>query len=149
MRGRTYKYMSSGNTMYPFGYGLSYGSSQYGDLTIVTKKPKLGEPVEVEIPVTNTGNVERTETVQLYVSTPNAGQGAAFSQLVDFKRVTLKPGESRMVRFTVTPDQMREFQRDGSTKLLKGTYKITAGAAAPTQRSEELGAPLKSVSVKL
>ena len=87
--------------------------------------------------------------MQLYVSTPNAGQGAAFSQLVDFQRVTLKPGESRRVRFTVTPDQMREFQRDGSTKLLKGTYKITVGAAAPTQRTQELGAPLKSVSVKL
>ncbi|MBO6045803.1 MAG: glycoside hydrolase family 3 C-terminal domain-containing protein [Bacteroidales bacterium] len=148
MRGRTYKYMT-GNTMYPFGYGLSYGSSQYGDLRVVTSKPKLGSPIELEIPVTNTGKVERTETVQLYVSTPNAGQGAAFSQLVAFERVSLKPGESRTVRFTVTPDQMREFQRDGSTKLLKGTYKITAGAAAPTQRSEELGAALKSVSIKL
>ncbi|MBQ6045186.1 MAG: glycoside hydrolase family 3 C-terminal domain-containing protein, partial [Bacteroidales bacterium] len=148
MRGRTYKYMT-GNTMYPFGYGLSYGSSQYGDLKVVTSKPKLGSPIELEIPVTNTGKVDRTETVQLYVSTPNAGQGAAFSQLVAFERVSLKPGESRTVRFTVTPDQMREFQRDGSTKLLKGTYKITAGAAAPTQRSEELGAALKSVSIKL
>ena len=148
MRGRTYKYMT-GNTMYPFGYGLSYGSSQYGDLKVVTSKPKLGSPIELEIPVTNTGKVERTETVQLYVSTPNAGQGAAFSQLVAFERVSLKPGESRTVRFTVTPDQMREFQRDGSTKLLKGTYKITAGAAAPTQRSQELDVPLKSVSIKL
>jgi len=148
MRGRTYKYMT-GNTMYPFGYGISYGSSQYGDLKVVTSKPKLGSPIELEIPVTNTGNVERTETVQLYVSTPNAGQGAAFSQLVAFERVSLKPGESRNVRFTVTPEQMREFQRDGSTKLLKGTYRITAGAAAPTQRSEELGVPLKTVTVKL
>ena len=148
MRGRTYKYMT-GNTMYPFGYGLSYGSSQYGDLKVVTSKPKLGSPIELEIPVTNTGKVDRTETVQLYVSTPNAGQGAAFSQLVAFERVSLKPGESRNVRFTVTPEQMREFQRDGSTKLLKGTYKITVGAAAPTQRSQELDVPLKSVSIKL
>ena len=148
MRGRTYKYMT-GNTMYPFGYGLSYGSSQYGDLKVVTSKPKLGSPIELEIPVTNTGKVDRTETVQLYVSTPNAGQGAAFSQLVAFERVSLKPGESRNVRFTVTPEQMREFQRDGSTKLLKGTYKITVGAAAPTQRSQELDVLLKSVSIKL
>ena len=148
MKGRTYKYMT-GNTMYPFGYGLSYGSSQYGDLTILTKKPKLGKPVDVEIPITNTGNMERTETVQLYVSTPNAGQGAPYSQLVAFERVTLKPGESHTVHFTVTPDQMLEFQDDGNTKLLKGTYKITVGAASPTQRSEELGIPLKSVSIKL
>ena len=139
----------SGNTMYPFGYGLSYGNSQYGDLTILTKKPKLGKPIDVEIPVANTGKVERTETVQLYVSTPNAGQGAPYSQLVAFERVTLKPGESQTVHFTVTPEQMKEFQEDGSTKLLKGTYKITVGAASPTQRSEELGVPLKCVNIKL
>ena len=148
MKGRTYKYME-GNTMYPFGYGLSYGSSQYGDLTLLTKKPKLGNSVEVEIPVTNTGNVERTETVQLYVSTPNAGAGAPFSQLAAFERVTLRPGESRTVRFTVNPDQMKEFQEDGSTKLLKGTYKITVGTAAPTPRTEELGEAIRSVSFKL
>ncbi len=148
MQGRTYKYMA-GNTMYPFGYGLSYGSSQFGDLSVLTKKPKLGNPIEFEIPVTNTGNVERTETVQLYVSTPNAGQGAPFSQLKAFQRVTLRPGETRTVHFTVTPDQMEEFARDGSTKLLKGNYKFTVGAAAPTHRSEELGVPLKSVSIKL
>lgn len=148
MQGRTYKYMA-GNTMYPFGYGLSYGSSQYGDLRLLTGKPKLGNPLEFEIPVTNTGNVERTETVQLYVSTPNAGQGAPFSQLKAFQRITLRPGETRTVRFTVTPDQMEEFARDGSTKLLKGNYKFTVGAAAPTHRSEELGVPLKSVNIKL
>ena len=148
MKGRTYKYME-GNTMYPFGYGLSYGSSQYGDLTLLTKKPKLGNAVDVEIPVTNTGSVERTETVQLYVSTPNAGAGAPFSQLAAFERVTLKPGESRTVHFTVTPDQMKEFQEDGSAKLLKGNYKITVGSAAPTERTEELGEALRSVTFKL
>jgi hypothetical protein len=44
---------------------------------------------------------------------------------------------------------MEEFARDGSTKLLKGNYKFTVGAAAPTHRSEELGVPLKSVNIKL
>ena len=148
MKGRTYKYME-GNTMYPFGYGLSYGSVSYGDLKLNTPSPKLGNSVQVEIPVTNTGDVQRSEVVQLYVSTPNAGAGAPFSQLKAFERVTLQPGESRTVRFTVTPEQMKEFQEDGSAQLLKGTYKITVGAAAPTQRSEELGAALKSVSFKL
>ena len=148
MKGRTYKYMAT-NIMYPFGYGLSYGSVQYGDLKLLTAKPKSGNPVEVEIPVTNTGKFERTETVQLYVSTPSAGLGAPYSQLVAFERVTLKPGESRTVRFTVTPEQMNEFQRDGSAKLIKGTYKITAGTAAPGSRSEQLGAALKTVSFKL
>ena len=135
--------------MYPFGYGLSYGSCQYGDLTLLTRKPKLGQSVEVEIPVSNTGSVERTETVQLYVSTPNAGAGAPISQLVAFERVTLQPGESRTVHFTVQPEQMKEFQQDGSAKLLKGSYTITAGTAAPTARSEELGATLRTISFKL
>ena len=148
MKGRTYKYME-GNTMYPFGFGLSYGSSLYGDLTLLTKKPRMGESIEVEIPVMNSGNVERTETVQLYVSTPNAGADAPFSQLAAFERVTLRPGQSRTVHFTVSPDQMKEFQMDGSSKQVKGTYTITVGSAAPTERSEELGAALRSVSFKL
>lgn len=148
MKGRTYKYME-GNTMYPFGYGLSYGSILYGELTLNTKSPTLGSSVEVEIPVTNTGGVACAETVQLYVSTPNAGAGAPISQLKAFEKVNLKPGESRTLRFTITPEQMKEFQEDGSAQLLKGNYKITVGAAAPTTRSEELGAALKSVTFKL
>ena len=148
MKGRTYKYME-GNIMYPFGYGLSYGSADYGKLTLLTQKPKLGDSVQVEIPVTNTGDVTRTETVQMYVSTPHAGAGAPFSQLKAFERVTLRPGESHTVRFTVSPEQLKEFQEDGSAQLLKGTYKITVGTAAPTQRTDELDAQLRSVSFTL
>ena len=148
MKGRTYKYME-GNIMYPFGYGLSYGSADYGKLTLLTQKPKLGDSVQVEIPVTNTGEFTRTETVQMYVSTPHAGAGAPFSQLKAFERVTLKPGESRTVRFTVSPEQLKEFQEDGSAQLLKGTYKITVGTAAPTQRTDELDAQLRSVTFTL
>ena len=148
MKGRTYKYME-GNIMYPFGYGLSYGSASYGNLTLLTQKPKLGDAVQVEIPVTNTGDYARSETVQLYVSTPNAGAGAPFSQLKAFERVNLQPGESRTVRFTITPEQMKEFQEDGSAQLLEGTYKITVGTAAPTQRTNELDAQLRTVSFNL
>ena len=148
MKGRTYKYME-GNIMYPFGYGLSYGSTSYGNLTLLTQKPKLGDAVQVEIPVTNTGDYARAETVQLYVSTPNAGAGAPFSQLKAFERVNLQPGESRTVRFTITPEQMKEFQEDGNAQLLKGTYKITVGTAAPTQRTNELDAHLRTVSFTL
>ena len=148
MKGRTYKYME-GNIMYPFGFGLSYGSTSYGNLTLLTQKPKLGDAVQVEIPVTNTGDYARAETVQLYVSTPNAGAGAPFSQLKAFERVNLQPGESRTVRFTITPEQMKEFQEDGNAQLLKGTYKITVGTAAPTQRTDELDAQLRTVSFTL
>ena len=148
MKGRTYKYME-GNIMYPFGYGLSYGSASYGNLTLLTQKPKLGDAVQVEIPITNTGDVVRTEIVQMYVSTPHAGAGAPFSQLKAFERVNLQPGESRTVRFTVTPEQLKEFQEDGSAQLLKGTYKITVGTAAPTQRTNELDAQLRTVSFTL
>lgn len=148
MKGRTYKYME-GNIMYPFGYGLSYGSASYGNLTLLTQKPKLGDAVQVEIPITNTGDVARTEIVQMYVSTPHAGAGAPFSQLKAFERVNLQPGESRTVRFTVTPEQLKEFQEDGSAQLLKGTYKITVGTAAPTQRTNELDAQLRTVSFTL
>ncbi len=148
MKGRTYKYME-GNTMFPFGYGLSYGSSEWGGLTLLTKKPRIGEPVEIEIPVRNTGSVDRVETVEIYVSTPNAGSGAPFSQLVGFERVNLKAGESRTLHYSIDASSMKEFQEDGKAVQLKGNYTITVGAAAPASRTEELGVPLRKVSFKL
>ena len=148
MQGRTYKYMDS-NIFYPFGYGLSYSSVEYGELSMLTKKPKHGNEVEFEIPVTNTGAVEVEETVQFYVSTPGAGQWAPISQLVGFEKVSLKSGESKTLRFTLTPDMMREFQEDGATALLKGNYKFTASSAAPSARTVELGIPVRSASFKL
>lgn len=148
MKGRTYKYMDS-NIFYPFGYGLSYSNVEYGDLTMVTKKPKYGKEIEFEILVTNTGKVETEETVQFYVSTPGAGQWAPISQLVCFEKVTLKPGESRTVSLTLAPEMMKEVQEDGGSVLLKGQYKLTVGAAAPSARTAELGIPLKTVEFKL
>lgn len=148
MEGRTYKYMED-NIFYPFGFGLSYGNIEYGELSMLTKKPKLGKEIQFEIPVTNNGSVETEETVQFYVSTPNAHAGAPISQLVGFQKVNLEPGQSKSVTFTLTPDMMKEFQENGTAALLKGTYKFTVSSAAPSARTIELGVPVKSASFKL
>ena len=148
MRGRTYKYMDD-NIMYPFGYGLSYGSVDYGQIRLLTRRPRSGNPVEVELDVRNTGDRERDEVVQIYLSTPNAGKGAPNSQLVGFERVHLTPGEAHTVRFTLTPELMREVQEDGQARILPGRYTLTMGAAAPTARTEELGLAQRKISFTL
>ena len=99
--------------------------------------------------ITNDGTLTRTEVVEYYLSTPNAGQGAPFSQLVGFERVTLSPGETRTVHVTLTPDAMQEIQEDGQARLLRGSYTLTLGGAAPTARTAELGIAQRQVSFKL
>lgn len=148
MEGRTYKYMEN-NIFYPFGFGLSYGNIEYGELSMLTKKPKMGKEVQFEIPVSNNGSVETEETVQFYVSTPGAHTTAPISQLVGFEKVTLKPGQSKTVTFTLTPEMMKEFQEDGTAALRKGNYKFTVSSAAPSARTIELGVPVKSSTFKL
>lgn len=148
MCGRTYKYMKD-NIQYPFGYGLTYGSVAYKSVKILNPKRVGKEPVAVEVILQNDGQQTVEEVAQLYLSVPGAGRTAPTSSLVGFERVTLQPGAEKRVRFTVEPDLVKTVQENGESKLLKGTYTFTAGAAAPCERSEELGVKCCRITLTL
>jgi len=148
MQGRTYKYMT-GNVMYPFGYGLSYSRVSYDGLSVVQPKNRKREPIRVSLNVKNDSEQPVDETVQLYLSTPQAGAGQPLSSLIGFQRVTLGANESRQVKFDIAPSQLETVQQDGSMRFVKGEYTITVSAAAPGSRSEELGVQRLSQTVKL
>ena len=135
MQGRTYKYMRD-NIFYPFGFGLCYGDVAYSNLRVST-----GSTVTVTATVTvqNTGSRAITDTPQLYISAPGAGTSAPLQQLIDFRRVTLQPGESKEMTFTVPLDRLMTVQDDGSSQLVKGHYTLRVASAAPSPRSRELG----------
>ncbi|MBO4600471.1 MAG: glycoside hydrolase family 3 C-terminal domain-containing protein [Bacteroidales bacterium] len=147
MQGRTYRYTDA-NTLYPFGYGLSYGKVEYSDLSIVGKpNPKQG--VTATVTLTNPSNYDLTETAQVYVSVPTAGGEVPLRQLVGFQRVELKAGESRTVTFSIPTARLQTIQADGTPKLLKGNYTLTISAAAPCARSEQLGVSMVSTTFKM
>ena len=150
MQGRTYKYMKD-NIMFPFGYGLTYGKVLYQNVSILNnvKKYKGKEPLELQVELKNDGDHAITEIAQVYVSAPDAGFSSPIESLVAFKRVILRPNESKTVRFSIAPEKLQMVQEDGSSKLLKGNYRITVAGAAPSHRTTELGVSSCSSEIRI
>jgi len=99
--------------LYPFGYGLSYSTFDYGKLDLDQKAVRgEGATVQASVTVRNTSPVAGEEIVQLYISDPVASRSRPVRELKGFQKVHLKPGEQRVVRFKITVDELRFFKAD-------------------------------------
>lgn len=105
---------------FPFGYGLSYTSFAYSDLTVDGRT--------VQVAVTNTGDRAGAEVVQLYIAPPQTGLYRPLRELKGFARVDLAPGESRTVTF-ILDDRSFAVWADG-WKIPAGTYTVQVGASS-------------------
>ncbi|CAN7489339.1 glycoside hydrolase family 3 C-terminal domain-containing protein [Phenylobacterium sp. LjRoot225] len=92
---------------YPFGYGLSYTRFQYSNLRIDRPSYRRGEPVSVSVDLKNTGSRPGDEVAQLYIHQRYGTSERPVRELKGFQRVSLKPGETRTLRFTLRPDDLR------------------------------------------
>jgi beta-glucosidase len=140
MKGRTYRYYA-GKPVYPFGAGLSYTTFRYAPLRVEPVKGAPENGVVVTTEITNTGAREGDEVAQLYL-TPPAFEGAPKLALRGFQRVSLKPGEKRQVRFTLSPRDLSFVNRDGIRQLTPGQYQISVGSGQPGTGVAEAAAPL-------
>ena len=93
--------------LFPFGYGLSYGRFDYADLTVDQPTTTTDGTVTVSVEVTNTGDREADEVVQLYLHQRHGTASRPVRELKGFRRVTLAAGESRTLSFPVGPDERR------------------------------------------
>jgi beta-glucosidase len=134
MKGRTYRYFT-GTPLYPFGYGLSYTTFSYSDLSLPRAEVKAGEPVMAEATVTNTGKVAGDEVVQLYLSFPDV-KGAPIRALRGFERVHLAPGASQKVHFELKDRDLSMVTEAGEPIIAEGQYKVSVGGGQP-----DTGAP--------
>ena len=125
MEGRTYRYFS-GEALYPFGYGLSYSTFLYSTLTLPSTSTR-NKNITVNAVVKNTGKIAGDEVIQLYVSYQDTKGKAPLKALKGFKRIHLKPGESKPVQFTLTPEQLSLVSEDGKTYQPKGKVMISVG----------------------
>lgn len=121
--------------LYPFGYGLSYTTFACENLKISKTEIRPDEPVTVSIDVTNTGNREGDEIVQLYIRDEYSSATRPVKELKDFKRVSLKNGERKTVSFQITPDKLAYYNADMKYGVEKGTFKIMIGSSS---RDEDL-----------
>ncbi len=102
--GRTYMYFSS-EPLYPFGYGLSYSSFAYKNLHLDADRLAPGRTVHLTVDVTNTGQVAGDEVVQLYITASGKVKRPTL-QLGDFRRVSLRPGETQSVTLSLPHDHV-------------------------------------------
>lgn len=136
MEDRTYRYFT-GKPLYPFGYGLSYTTFAYGDLTVPDSPVAAGEPVNAAVTVTNTGKVAGDEVVQLYLKFPPI-DGAPRMALRGFQRVHLDPGESRQIHFELKNRDLGMVSTTGQPMIAGGQYTISIGGGQPDTEAPEV-----------
>jgi len=139
MKGRTYKYMTE-EPLYPFGFGLSYSKTEFKDIALNNTKLKKGTGVSVSVNVSNAGEYDIDEVVQLYICPVDTTGGIPIKSLKGFKRVELKKGDKKTVSFDITPEQLMVVNEMGQKVWRKGEYKIVVGNASPGDLSVRLGA---------
>lgn len=142
MTNRTYRYFK-GKPLYGFGYGLSYTTFRYDQLRAPVAVQK-GKSLEVSVRVTNTGKMAGEEVVQLYVLNQN-NSTSALKALKGFERISLKPGESRIVKLNLTPDDLSYVNAAGVREQFKGKLSLSVGGFQPDEANPKTGNTLTHV----
>jgi len=116
--------------LYPFGHGLSYTTFEYSQLTLSQTQTSAGETVDIQVQITNTGQLAGEEVVQLYVQDEYASTPRPVKELKGYIRLALKPGEQKTVTFHL-PVNLLAF-RDKNLQLIveSGSFKIMLGSSS-------------------
>ena len=129
MEGRTYRYFRD-EPLYPFGYGLSYTTYEYGQASLSKASMKKNGSVTITIPVTNTGKREGTEIVQVYVKSLD-NPAAPIKGLQGFQRVTLKAGETGNAVITLTGKSFQYYdEKIDEVSTFSGKYQLLYGSSS-------------------
>jgi beta-glucosidase len=122
------RYLDVPNTpLYPFGYGLSYTEFAYSDMAVDRKAMGAGDTITVTVQVTNEGEVDGEEVVQLYIRDLVGSVTRPVRELKDFRKIFLEKGESRRVEFEVTPADLAFHRQDMSYGAEAGEFRIFTG----------------------
>ena len=113
--------------LYPFGFGLSFSKFTLTDLKLSATRIKRGQSLTAEATLTNTGSFEGANVVQLYIADPYASIARPVKELKGFQKVTLKAGESRVVRFEIGPDQLKFVNGELKEVMESGQFDVQLG----------------------
>jgi beta-glucosidase len=124
--------------LFPFGYGLSYTGFAISEPRLDRATIGMGESVRVSVEVTNTGRRAGDEVVQLYVRDDEASVTRPVLELKRFQRVTLQPGQRRMVTFELKPDDLALWNLQMKRVVEPGTFTISTGPNSVDLKSSKL-----------
>ena len=124
----------SNDPLYPFGYGLSYTTFDYGELTLSSSEMATDGSITATIRVTNTGKRDGDEVVQLYIHDVAASISRPVKELKGFERIHLKAGESREVTFRITPDLLGFYNYNLEYVVEPGAFEVMAGHDSSLER---------------
>jgi beta-glucosidase len=122
--------LADSSLLYPFGFGLSYTQFEYSNLYVSPKTISINGIADVSIDVRNRGAMEGDEIVQLYLHDIISLPTRPVKELKDFTRINLKPGETKTVKFTLTPDKLAAIGLDMKRIVPTGAYEIMVGKSS-------------------
>lgn len=118
---------SVNGALYPFGYGLSYTTFDFGNLQVSPQKEHQQGDIKVTVEVTNTGKVKGDEVVQLYLKQEISSVTTYEYDLRGFERVSLNPGEKKTVEFTLHPDDLAILDKNMNWTVEPGKFQVMIG----------------------
>jgi beta-glucosidase len=134
--GRRYADMSAA-PLYDFGYGLSYTKFDYANLQISPKAIGPAGEVKVSVDVTNSGARAGQEVAQLYLNDVVSSVTRPVKELRGFEKISLQPGETRTIRFTLTPDDLMMLDRNLERVVEPGAFRVMVGASSADIRLQD------------
>jgi len=123
--------------LFPFGYGLSYTTFSYGKVTASSNKMKTNETIKVSVEVSNTGNYDGKETVQLYIRDLVGSVTRPVKELKGFQKIELKKGETKTVTFTLSIDDLKFYNSDLKYVAENGKFQVFIGNNSDTENKIE------------
>ena len=121
--------------LYPFGYGLSYTTYEYGSVKLSKEEVGAGESLVAEVEVTNTGKTAGKEVVQMYIRDVVGTTTRPLRELKGFEKISLEPGETKTVKFEITPELMSHYNYDLEFVAEPGEFIVFIGPDSTTKNS--------------
>lgn len=123
--------------LYPFGFGLSYTQFSYSDLSLSSNSMRAGEKITATIKVTNSGNYDGEETVQLYIRDLVGSVTRPVKELKSFQKIFFKKGESKTVSFTISNEDLKFYNADLKWVSEPGEFEVMVGTDSQQTKSKK------------
>ena len=120
----------SNDPLYPFGYGLSYTNFNYSDVNLSSASITKGQSLKAMVTVTNSGNYDGEEVVQLYIHDVFASVAQPVKKLISFRKISLKKGESRTLEFMINEEDLRFYTPDLKRISEPGEFEVFIGTSS-------------------